>query len=698
MKLLHTLALFLVATTSSAQLTWQPLGPFGGNVTRIAADSNAALFAMADNGIYRSTDNGLSWSRNEDVPVGVTFVSFAIARNGAYFASTANGGVFRSTNQGLDWSAASEGLPQSFAWSIAANPVADEVLVATGPGVYRTTDNGATWSLTGNTRIAKPVLFAPDGAAYVAVDSGVMRSSDPERETWSWTDSAAAPSLITGMVRAGADTLWIGTDSNGVWRSVDGGITWASRSTGLTSMSVEAIDNGYAGELYVSTRDGGLHRSTDDGELWVRINPTLVQFVASSILRAPSDRLFATSPKGIFYNDAHAIGEEWNPSRTGFTNSVIRTVIAAPGDQLYAMQFTGIFHRLSSSDASWTLVDLNIPPGSDATGLALDSSGSLIVAVKGVGLYRSVDAGATWTRFSETIPTTDPTLLPTAIAIGPMGRIYVGSFDGRVFRSTDNGVTWSDDTLSTNRGNRVNAIAVRDETVFVGMEDGLFISRDGGRAYEAAPMSIRTYSLAVAPGGRVYVGSFQGRVYRSNDDGMTWTYGTTTPMAPLVAAVAVNANGDVLAGVQPGGMYLSRDSGATFTRRNDGLVNPAMTSISIDADGRAYVGTYGGGVHASIESTLGVEHSVRAEGIILSIAPTPARGQTSVMIMLRRSGSVALDLFDAAGAHVAALHDGILQAGAHHFAIEAATIAAGVYRVRALVDGVAVQAPFVVVH
>ena len=694
MKLFYSVLLLLLPVVSIAQITWQPIGPFGGNVTRVAADSNGALFAMADNGVYRSIDNGTSWVRSADVPVGVTFVAFAIARNGTYFASTANAGAYRSTDQGLSWTQVREGLPQSFAWSLAANPVADEVLVATGPGIYRTTDNGTTWTLTGNERIARPILFAPDGTAYAAIDSGVMRSSDPARATWTWTDSTATPTAITGMILVGADTLWAGSDGNGVWRSVDGGVTWTARSTGLTSMDVEAIDHGYAGELYVSTADGGLHRSTDDGELWVRVNPSRVQFVASSVLRAPTDRLFASSPKGLFYTDAHAIDEPWTPSRTGFLNAVPRSVIVAPDGELYVLQFTGVFHRAAGPSEPWTIDDLDIPPGSDATGLVLDSTGALIASVKGVGLYRSTDRGATWERYAQSLPI----LTPTAIAVGPFGRLYVGSDVGVVYRSTDQGATWEDDTLATGRSSRINAIAVRDESVFVGSELNVFVSRDGGRSYEASAQSIRTYSLAVAPNGYVVAGSFQGRVYRSIDDGMTWTYATTTPTAPLVAAVGINARGDVIAGVQPGGIYLSRDSGATYVRRSDGLVNPAITAITFDAAGRAYVGTYGGGVHVSEESTMAVRGEVSSEGIALSLAPSPASSRAAVTLGIPRSAYVRLDLFDASGERARRLHDGDLGAGTHRFAIDAAELSPGVYRIRALVDGASADCSFIIVR
>jgi photosystem II stability/assembly factor-like uncharacterized protein len=694
MKLfVRLLAFVAVASCAVAQPNyWEALGgPYGGNVTRIVQDSSGALYALADNGIYRSNDNGTSWARRSEIPLGATFVSFAIARNGHYFASTANGGVYRSTDAGITWQNTSEGLPQSFAWAIAANPVADEVMVATGPGIYRTTDDGATWSLTGNERIARPVIFAPDGSALAVVDSGLMRSTDPARATWAWTDSAIAPSPITGMILIAPDTLWAGTEEHGVFRSTDLGATWQARNgTGLSSLAVMSIDQGLGEEVYVSTVDGGLHRSTDGGQAWVRINPGAPQFVSASTLRAASNRLFAASVKGLFYTDAHAIGVEWLPSRTGISNAVIRTVIAGDASDLFAAQFTGTVHHSTDNGATWSIVDLNIPPGTDVTALALDSAGMLYLAVRGVGLFQSSDKGATWARWGESLTT----IRPTAIGIDSLTRIYVGSDVGTIYRSTDNGTTW--DSTALGGGGGINAIAVRGETVYAGSQQNLYMSHAGGRDWAPTTTLIRSYSIAIAPNRDVYVGSFAGRVYRSSDDGMTWEYSVTTPVAPIIAAVGVNERGDLFAGAQPGGMFLSRDGARTWTPLQSGLLNPAITSISFNDAGVAYVGTYGGGVHRSVESTTGIAAEERAAGATMRVAPSPTASSAHVTLELMHARSVTLDLHDAAGARVASLYRGSLDAGSHRFDVDAEALSTGLYVVRAVIAGIPIHSTLVV--
>ncbi|MBC8145538.1 MAG: hypothetical protein H7X80_08120, partial [bacterium] len=478
---------------------------------------------MADNGIYRSTNNGAAWTRAAEIVPRVTFIAFAIARNGSYFAGSSNGGVFRSTDNGVSWTNASEGLPLSFAWSAAANPLADEILIATGPGVYRTTNNGATWDTTGNNErtnnrhVPKYVAFTPDGTAYAALDSGIMRSTDALRATWTWTDSAIAPSPIRSLV-VRHDTLWVGTEEHGVFRSLDDGVTWEARNTALESLAINALDAGRTDELFASTRDGGLYRSTDQGELWIRINPGSQEFVSASTHHAPSGRLFVASVKGLYYNDTHAVGTPWTPGRNGFINSVMRTMVFGPFGQLYAIQYTGVFHRTIDEGANWSSVDLEIPPNTDVRGMVQVQLGTLIVAVRGVGLYASEDNGETWSRFALTLPTTRPVAIEAVGGLNP--KLYVTSDSGQVFASTDHGVTWTQ-PFTADSPTSLGALAVRDNVV-IAASDQLFVrSTDRGLTWTALTFP-KLYSLAFANDGTLYGGGGIGRVYKSTDLGETW--------------------------------------------------------------------------------------------------------------------------------------------------------------------------------
>src|SRR5882672_8243150 len=101
------------------------------------------LFAgTSSNSVYRSTDNGVSWTAVNSGLTDTNITSLAVIGTNL-FAGTSRG-VFRSTDNGTSWTAASTGLQDT---SIYALAVIDTNLFAGNKyGVYRSTDNGASWA------------------------------------------------------------------------------------------------------------------------------------------------------------------------------------------------------------------------------------------------------------------------------------------------------------------------------------------------------------------------------------------------------------------------------------------------------------------------------------------------------------------------------------------------------------------------
>ena len=86
---------------SHAQLQWQQTqGPTGGNINSLAV-SGSNLFAGANGGVFRSTNNGGSWTA---VNTGLTNTAFyALAASGSNLFAGNGNGLFLSTNDGDSW-------------------------------------------------------------------------------------------------------------------------------------------------------------------------------------------------------------------------------------------------------------------------------------------------------------------------------------------------------------------------------------------------------------------------------------------------------------------------------------------------------------------------------------------------------------------------------------------------------------------
>src|SRR4029453_5033289 len=79
----------------------------------------------------------------------------------------------------------------------------------------------------------------------------------------------------------------------------------------------------------------------------------------------------------------------------------------------------------------------NGPQGGDGIALARNSVGHVFVGTQGGGVFRSIDNGESWTGINDGLTATNVRVL----AISPVDHIFAGTFGG-VFRSTDNGDHW----------------------------------------------------------------------------------------------------------------------------------------------------------------------------------------------------------------------------------------------------------------
>lgn len=128
---------------------------------------------------------------------------------------------------------------------------------------------------------------------------------------------------------------------------------------------------------------------------------------------------------------------------------------------------------------------------------------------------------------------------------------------------------------------------------------------------------VRCFAVIPASGGAgtptVYVGTYCGGVFRSTDDGTSWTAANTGLTHPAVNALAVNS-ADGAAGLPTlfagtcGGVFRSTDGGASWAEANSGIMNPDTRSLAVSPDpygtgvNHVLAGTAGGGVYLSTDN------------------------------------------------------------------------------------------------
>lgn len=206
--------------------------------------SDKAVFAAVKGGILRSSDGGDSWFTAGFAAPPPLFTALApspdFLRDGMLLAATMEDGVFSSSDRGVHWKPWNFGLFDLSVLCLALSPKlqSDETVYAgTETGLYRSTNGGRAWRLTAFPEECAPVL------CLAAVE--IAETND----------------LI----------VIVGTESHGLMRSADGGVTWhrTGESTLTGAINQLQITSNAQGETHIfALDDEGVFRSSDLGQSW----------------------------------------------------------------------------------------------------------------------------------------------------------------------------------------------------------------------------------------------------------------------------------------------------------------------------------------------------------------------------------------------------------------------------------------------
>ena len=453
-------------------------------------------------------------------------------------------------------------------------------------GLYRTGDGANSWvRLFAPLEAVGSLVIDPDdpNVLYAAGRDGIAKSRNGG-QNWQSAQAGIGPLQVSALAidPRQPQTLYAGVLQAGLWRSRDGGDSWQQvtailtvsarlTSTVIASLLVDAVDSShvYAALPGASEGDKGFHivHSRDGGQTW--------QLIASHALP------LIVSPA----TDSQRVYLVINPQATQTPSTLLRSRDGG--------------HTWQSVSAIDQLDALAVAPGAPERLYASATS----------GVYASQDGGDTWQRVSGAqgaivSMVVDPTA-PDTLYAGRFEPMYMGRplFAG-VLKSVDGGYSW----FPVNLSDQVNpeepaaglCLALQSGEVlrlWLGTEQGLYHSPDGGRSWQAAydrlPLrEVRSLVLNPQSGGRMWYAAGTGGVYRSDDGGQSWSPANQGLTNLLAYSLVIDPGVPVLLYVGTGGgVFKTSDAGLHWQ-----LISPfTSTVLSLLLDSRDPLRLYAGG-------------------------------------------------------------------------------------------------------
>jgi photosystem II stability/assembly factor-like uncharacterized protein len=460
----------------------------------IASSSQAVIYALASSiatgtynlglhGIFRSTDGGTTWAarvRNTDP----TKLNTVLLTNPIYaFLPECFGQTSQFFNQG--W----------YDNVVAVDPADSNRVWAGGIDLFRSDDGGANWGIASHWW-ANPaftvyshadqhaIVFHPqfNGASnktmFVANDGGLFRTTDARAATGSgasavcnqissvpWTslnNNYGVTQFYHGVPYPNGTTYFGGTQDNGTIRGTDaGGSGGWTAVLGGDGGSV-AIDPANTNVLYAENTNLSIQKSTDGGVNFTDVVSGITESSSDFLFISPftidpgnSQRLWTggyflwrTANGAVSWSQASAI-------TAGFGSVSAIAVAATNANNVLAGMSDGFICRTNiglTSDANtvWPATQpregfvssVTFDPANASIAYATYSTFNSLPTDRHV--YKSTDAGATWTGIDGSGTTGIPDIPVHSIVIDATdtAKLYVGT-DLGVLASLDGGANWA---------------------------------------------------------------------------------------------------------------------------------------------------------------------------------------------------------------------------------------------------------------
>ena len=569
-------------------------------------------------GFFKSTDGGRKWRESPELKnEALHSLTQADSNPNVLIAGTFNG-IFRSDNSGDSWTQLptynTPGLVH--VESLAIDPrTASTIYAGTWYLPYKSTDGGQSWKNIKNGIIDDSDIFAIDidprdpNHVIASACSGIYETSNAGD---SWTKVQGIPSQsrrtraivqhpsIAGLVFAGT--------TEGFWRSERGGKadSWMVTTSRQLEVNSIAIHPSRPQTIYIGTNNYGVMISTDGGKNFVPTNGGYSGRFVNVIVadRETPNRIYAatinTTTGGGFLFVSTDNGETWRPSMRSMPPRLITYSIlqdTRDANLIYLGTNLGVYRSLDRG-ASWAPAETSIKP---TTGKKKPSAGSTqnTAAKKLSDTTRGVQQALNAAGYGVGVPdgrAGTQTIITLKKYQADRQLPVTGKIDSVTLKSL--GIASGSGEVVGATGvltDAVNALAqtvdpdTQRPVVLAATNLGLYRSFDPARGWQklsyGASLDPRTscVSTDAQHPETILVGTAASGVLISNDGGKSWQRVSGVPSEAPVNTIArdLQRPNHIYVGTKQS-FYVSRDGGVNWSRRGGNLPFGDFTSILIN--------------------------------------------------------------------------------------------------------------------
>jgi photosystem II stability/assembly factor-like uncharacterized protein len=316
------------------------------------------IFAGGRNKIYKSINNGNTFTTiNLNFNSGIVNIYSITSHGSNLYAATSEEGIYKSTDNGLNWFAANIGMGPKDARAITVTNSSTLIAGTHYVGVYRSTDLGLSWnkSVTGFPAGSNILtLFVNEQRVFAGTRDGIYRSDD-DGENWvklTGTNDTINYSTVRGICEKDGDiyvAMFLQFNTT-VYKTTDKGLNWTRSGTGLPSDLTFIFSMVVSGNNILAATDEGVYYSPDNGTNWYLANAP-IQYIPN--IAAGGDNFVYAAVPGIGIYKSGDDGVNWIPSLLSPTVDYVE--VAAINNYAFAGTFFGGACYSSNYGGTWFL-------------------------------------------------------------------------------------------------------------------------------------------------------------------------------------------------------------------------------------------------------------------------------------------------------------------------------------------------------